>query len=183
LNADKDTMADSFPLWLDAMGPLGFKVLSMEENGVRSALAAFTWEGPLVRMAACSRCGALALKPDCTCGLHASYSAGHVLDQYAQYRERFLVLVEGQGRVILHEYGWRAEYCAVHAIIELYASNIVKHMQLLRASRCLGDPRLMTLEDAIGIVQACQRSYLHNGDWQASWRTDPGARTAASQPG
>ena len=176
-------MADSFPLWLDVLGPLGFKVLSMEENGVRSALAAFTWEGPLVRMAACRRCGAEVPRPGCTCGLHASYSAGQVLDQYGQYRERFLVLVEAQGQVIPHEQGWRAEHCAVHAIVELYAGNVIKHMQLLCAARYLGNPPFITLEDAIGIIQAHQRSYLQNGDWQASWRTDPGARAAASPPG
>ena len=154
----------------------------MEENGVRSALAAFTWESSLVRMAVCSRCGALVPRPGCTCGLHASYSAGHVLDQYAQYRERFLVVVEAQGQVILHEQGWRAEYCAVHAIVELYAGNVIKHMQLLRAAGCLGNPPFITLEGAIGIVQAQQRSYSQDGDWQASWRTDPGACTATCSP-
>jgi hypothetical protein len=168
-----------FRIWPDALGPLGFKVLSMEQDGVHSALAEFTWEDSLVRMTACSRCGALAPRPGCTCGLHASYSAGHVLDQYAQYRERFLVVVEAQGQAILHEHGWRAEYCAVHAIVELYAGNVIKHMQLLRAARCLGNPPLIALEDAIGIVQDHRRSYLRDGDWQASWRTDPGAFAAA----
>lgn len=176
-------MNDTFGVVCGATGPLGFKALAIEGMGVRSALAAFTWEGSLVRMAPCSRCGAAAPTPGCMCGLHASYSAGYVLDQYAQYRERFLVVVEGQGQVIRHERGWRAEYCAVHAIVELYAGNVIKHMQLLRAARHLDDPTLISLEDAIGIVQAHQRSHLHHGDWQASWRTDPGARATASPPG
>jgi hypothetical protein len=71
----------------------------------------------------------------------------------------------------------------VHAIVELYAGNVIKHMQLLCAARLLGNPPFITLEDAIGIVQAHRRSYYQNGDWQASWRTDPGARAAASPPG
>ncbi len=176
-------MIDAFAVGLEAQGPLGFKALAVAEDGVRSALAAFTWEGSLARMAPCNRCGAPAPQPACTCGLYASYSAGHVLDQYGQYCERFLVLVEGQGRVIPHEQGWRAEYCAVHAIVELYAGNVVRHMQLLRAARYLGNPPLISLEDAIGTVQAHQRSYSQHGDWQASWRTDPGARAAACPPG
>lgn len=176
-------MMDLFAAGLVAQGPLGFKALALGEGGVRSALAAFAWEGSLVRMAPCARCGAPAPRPACTCGLHASYSAGHVLDQYGQYRDRFLALVEGQGQVIMHEQGWRAEYCAVHAIVELYAGNVIRHMQLLRAARCLDDPPLISLEDAIGAVQAHRRSYPQHGDWQASWRTDPGARAAACPPG
>lgn len=172
-------MLDPFLTWGATSGPLGFKVLSMEQTGVRSPLAAFTWEGPLIRMAPCRRCEALAPHPGCTCGLHASYSAGHVLDQYGQHRERFLVLVEAQGQVILHEQGWRAEYCAMHAIVELYAGNVIKHMQLLRAARYLGNPPFMALEDAIGIVQAHQRSDSQDGNWQASRQTDPGTRAAA----
>ncbi len=176
-------MMDAWVTWPGPPGPVGFKVLSLEGPGVRSALAAFTWEGSLVRMARCDRCGAAAPSPACMCGLHASYSAGQVLDQYCQYRDRFLIVAEGQGQVILHEHGWRAEYCAVHAIVELYAGNVVKHMQLLRAARCLGSPPLVTLENAIGVVQEHRRSYPQNGDWQRSWRTDPGARAAAGPPG
>jgi hypothetical protein len=171
-------MMDLFRTWPDALGPLGFKALSMEQDGVRSALASFAWDGPLARMAACTQCGALTPGQRCTCGLHASYSAGHVLDQYMQYRERFLVVVEAQGAVILHEHGWRAELCAVHAIVELYEGNIVKHMMHVRAARCLGDPPLIPLEDAIGIVQEQHWRTLQDGDWQASWRTDPGAFAA-----
>jgi hypothetical protein len=175
-------MIDEVRTWIDGLGPLGFKALSMRENGVRSALAAFTWEGSLVRMGACRHCGAIAPRPGCTCGLHASYSAGYVLDQYGQYHERFLVVVEAQGQVILHEHGWRAEHCAVHAIVELYAGNIVKHMIHVRAARRLGNPPLIPLEDAIGIVQAQHGRYLQDGDWQASWRTDPGAFAEACPP-
>lgn len=171
-------MIDLPSAWPNASGPLGFKALSMGEEGVSSALAAFAWEGPLVRMGACRHCGAVVPRPGCTCGLHASYSAGYVLDQYGQYRERFMVVVEAQGAVILHEHGWRAELCAVHAIVELYAGNIVKHMMHVRAARCLGDPPLIPLEDAIGIVQEQHWRTLQDGDWQASWRTDPGAFAA-----
>lgn len=159
---------------LDVLGPLGFKALTFKCGQVRSALAAFTWQGRLERMAACSRCGADLPSPGCTCGLHASYSAGLVLDQYCQYPERFLVLVEAQGQVILHERGWRAEFCAIHAIVELYAGNVVKHMQLVRAARCLGNPPFISLEETIELVRAQQRSYRKDGDWQGDRRTDPG---------
>ncbi len=125
-------------------------------------------------MAVCTRCGASIPGQHCTRGLHASYGAGQVLDQYVQYRERFLVAVEGQGSVILHENGWRAEQCVVQAIVELYAGNVVKHMMLLNAARSLGNPPLIPLEDAIDIVQAQYRRYLQYGNWQASWHTDPG---------
>mgnify|MGYP001028969110 FL=1 len=175
-------MNHPFRAWPDAIGPLGFKALSMERAGVRSALAPFKWEGPVARMAVCDRCGSLTPVQLCTCGLYASYSAGHVLDQYVQYRERFMVLVEAQGSVILHESGWRAEQCAVHAIVELYAGNVVKHMMLLNAARCLGAPPFVSLEDAIGIVQEQYRRYLQNGNWQASWQTDPGAFAATCPP-
>lgn len=175
-------MIDPFRMWPDALGPLGFKALSMEQNGVRSPLASFTWEGSVARMTECTRCGASFPEQHCTCGLHACYRAGPVLDQYVQYRERFLVVVEAQGSVILHENGWRAEQCAVHAIVELYAGNIVKHMMLLNAARCLGRPPLISLEDAIDIIQAQYGRYLQNGNWQASWRTDPGTLATACPP-
>ncbi len=172
-------MIDSFYTWPDALGPLGFKALTLDQGGVRSALASLAWEGPIARMASCRCCGAATPAPNCMCGLHASYSAGHVLDQYAQYSDRFLVVVEGQGSVILHEHGWRAELCAVHAIVELYSGNIIKHMLHVRAARCLGDPPLISLEDAIGIVQAQQWRCRQDGDRQASWRTDSGAFAAS----
>ena len=92
------------------------------------------------------------------------------------------MVVEAQGSVILHERGWRAEECAVHAIVELYAGNVIKHMMLLSASRYLGDPPLIPLEDAIDIVQSQYRRYLQNGNRQASWQTDPGAFATACPP-
>ncbi len=166
-------MADPYNVRLDLLGPLGFKALRLEGGQVYSALAPFPWAGRLERMASCHRCGSDAPSAACTCGLHASYSAGHVLDQYAQYFVRFLVLVEAQGLVILHERGWRAEYCAVHAIVELYAGNVVKHMQLLRAARLLGDPPFMGLEDAIEFVRAQQRNLRQDGNRQTNRRADP----------
>lgn len=175
-------MIDAFHMWPDVFGPLGFKALSMEQNAVRSPLATFMWDGPVAHMATCVRCGASIPEQYCTCGLHASYSAGRVLDQYIQYRERFLVVVEAQGTVILHESGWRAEQCGVHAIIELYAGNVIKHMMLLSAARLLGGPPLISLEDAIEIVQTQNRRYLPYGNWQASWRTDPGTLAATCPP-
>lgn len=175
-------MIDSFRMWPDVFGPLGFKALSIEQSAVRSPLASFIWDGPVAHMATCSRCGASIPEQNCTCGLHASYSAGQVLDQYIQYRERFLVVVEAQGTVVLHENGWRAEQCAVHAIIELYAGNIIKHMMLLSAARLLGGPPLISLQDAVSIVQEQYRRYLQDGNWQASWQTDPGAFAATRPP-
>lgn len=175
-------MMDSFRVWPDVFGPLGFKALSMELRAVRSPLASFMWDGPVAHMAPCIRCGESIPEQHCTCGLHASYGAGQVLDQYIQYRERFLVVVEAQGTVILHEDGWRAEQCAVHAIVELYAGNVIKHMMLLSAARLLGGPPLISLEDAIDIVQAQYRRNLQYGNWQASWHTDPGTFATACPP-
>ena len=142
----------------DALGPMGFKALTMDQGQVRSAVASLEWDGPVTRMVACRYCDSSIPQTGCTCGIHACYSAGQVLDQYVQYRDRFLVLVEAQGTVILHEQGWRAEQCAVHAIVELYSGNIIKHMMHVRAARCLGDPALISLESAIDAVQLHQRS-------------------------
>lgn len=93
------------------------------------------------------------------------------------------MLVEAKGRVILHERGWRAEFCAVKAIVELYAGNIVKHMQLLRTARFLGNPTFISLEDAIDVFRSQQRGYQPDGDWQADRQTGPRACSATCPAG
>jgi hypothetical protein len=72
-------------------------------------------------------------------------------------RNGVLVMVEGQSRVILHERGWRAEQCAVHAVVELYAGNIFKHMQVVRVKMELGVGCILSLEEAISMVQMQQQ--------------------------
>jgi hypothetical protein len=86
----------------NSSGPLGFKVLRLEDTRILSAVADFTWTGTISRMAYCKRCGSSLPGEDYLCGLHASYDAGLALDLYFQHRNRALVLVEGQGEAICH---------------------------------------------------------------------------------
>ena len=65
------------------------------------------WDGPIVEMGLCNRCRSLKPHAGCMCGVHATYSAGHVIDQYARWLNSVVVIVEARGEVILHERGWR----------------------------------------------------------------------------
>ncbi len=139
---------------LDSLGPLGFKGLELDGQTICSPMTRLAWDGPVVDMGLCNRCRSLTPHAGCTCGVHASYSAGHVIDQYAHGRNSVLVVIEARGEVIPHERGWRAEQCVVRAVAELYAGNIVKHMMNVRASMHFGGVPIISLEDAIQAVQA-----------------------------
>ncbi len=138
---------------LDSFGPLGFKGLELSEKTVCSPMTRTAWDGPIVDMGLCDRCRSLTPHAGCMCGVHAAYSAGHVIDQYARWRNSVVVVVEARGEVILHERGWRAEQCVVRAVAELYAGNMVKHMMNVQASMHFGDVPIISLEDAIQAVQ------------------------------
>ncbi len=138
---------------LDSLGPLGFKGLELDGKTICSPMTRTAWGGPIVEMGLCDRCRSLTPHAGCMCGLHAAYSAGYVIDQYAHWRNSVVVVVEARGEVILHERGWRAEQCVVRAVAELYAGNIVKHMMNVRASMHFGDVPIISLEDAIQAVQ------------------------------
>jgi len=148
---------------LASLGPLGFKGLDVREKTIRSAVVPFVWGGPVVTMDVCGRCASTAPAERCTCGFHAAYSAGHVIDQYAHLRDRIVVLVEAQGKVIPHERGWRAEQCVVHAVVELYAGNMIKHMMNVRASQHFGGAVIVPLEEAIEVVQAQRERRARGG--------------------
>jgi len=69
-------------------------------------------EGRLVRSTPLPGCGELAPAPDCTCGVYAMDSAikAQNLAPHPFVPEGLLVLgqVEGWGRIVEHEDGWRA---------------------------------------------------------------------------
>jgi hypothetical protein len=138
---------------LDSLGPLGFKGLELDGKTIRSPMTRLAWDGPIVEMSPCDRCRSLTPHAGCMCGVHATYSAGHVIDQYAHWRNSVVVVVEARGEVILHERGWRAEQCVVRAVVELYAGNVVKHMMNVRASMHFGSVPIVSLEDGIQVVQ------------------------------
>ena len=138
---------------LDSLGPLGFKGLELSEKTIRSPMTRTAWDGPIVEMGLCDRCRSLKPRAGCMCGVHATYSAGHVIDQYARWLNSVVVLVEARGEVILHERGWRAEQCVVRAVVELYAGNIVKHMMNVQTSMHFGGVPIVSLEDGIQAVQ------------------------------
>jgi hypothetical protein len=140
-------------VFLNLAGPLGFKCLEVGEKTICSAVVPFVWDGPIVRMNPCESCKSSTPGEGCMCGFHASYSVGQVIDQYANLRDRIVVLVEGQGRVIPHERGWRAEQCVVRAVVELYAGNMIKHLMNVRASKHFCEAPIVSLEDAIKVVQ------------------------------
>jgi hypothetical protein len=142
-------------------------VLRLYDNRIWSALAEFAWTSAVARMARCERCGSASPGDDCLCGLHAAYGAGHAIDLYLQQvRNRALVLVEGQGKVVLHERGWRAEQCVVHGVVELFAGNWIQHMQNVRVCKGLGLEDIVSLEDAVYMVQThLLRTAETHEDW------------------
>ena len=154
---------------LNLAGPLGFKCLEMGEKTISSAVVPFVWDGPIVRMKACDHCKAITPQESCMCGLHAAYSVGQVIDLYAGLRDRIVVLVEGQGKVIPHERGWRAEQCVVRAVVELYGGNMIKHLMNIRARKYFCGVPIVSLEDAIRLVQDHRKLGTRGSDgyWQA----------------
>ncbi len=138
---------------LDSHGPLGFKGLELGDKTICSPMTRTAWDGPIADMGLCDRCRSLTPHAGCMCGVHAAYSAGHVIDQYAHGRNSVMVVVEARGEVILHESGWRAEQCVVRAVAELYEDNLVKHMMNVQASMHFGDVPIISLEEAIQAVQ------------------------------
>jgi hypothetical protein len=137
----------------DSLGPLGFKGLELDGKTICSPMTRLAWDGPIVEMGLCNRCRSLKPRAGCMCGVHATYSAGHVIDQYARWLNSVVVIVEARGEVILHERGWRAEQCVVRAVVELYAGNVVKHMMNVQASMHFGGVPIVSLENGIQVVQ------------------------------
>jgi hypothetical protein len=154
---------------LNRLGPLGFKCLEIGEGVIRSAVVPFVWDGPIVRMNPCESCKSPVPNEGCVCGFHACYSAGQVIDQYASLRDRIVVLVEGQGKVIPHERGWRAEQCVVRAVVELYSGNMIKHLMNTRARKYFCGAPIVSLEDAMQVIhdQCKFGTRGSNGYWQA----------------
>jgi hypothetical protein len=142
---------------MNLVGPLGFKCLEVGDKTIRSAVVPFVWDGPIVRMNPCESCKSSTPGEGCMCGFHACYSVGQVIDQYANLRDRIVVLVEGQGKVIPHERGWRAEQCVVRAVVELYSGNVIKHLMNIRARKYFCGVPVVSLEDAIQAVQDRQK--------------------------
>jgi hypothetical protein len=87
--------------------------------------------------------------PDCTCGLYAATDldvvAGYVTDHDGL--PVAVGLVQGYGRLIPAEYGWRAEKARIACLFSVVEDFTVAHRRLVNAARRYGVPLVRPWSD------------------------------------
>ena len=143
---------------------LGFKGLRMGgtdprgEPFVYSASLPFRWCAPVVEMERCEKCGCASPSKDCDCGIHASYFVGVIITEYMETPASFLALVKGCGRLRLGQFGWRAQQCAVLAVLEVSPTDEARRGNNEYAAGYFGAV-VTPLEQAVIQVEGWRRYY------------------------
>jgi len=146
--------------------PLGFKGLrlgSLDARGevtVYSASLPYRWYAPVVHMERCRECGEASPGKNCNCGIHASFHAGVIITEYMETPDSFLALVEGRGKVRLGQFGWRAQQCAIIAVLEVSPTDLVRKAKNEYAANYFG-AEMWTLERAVEAVEGWKRYFAN----------------------
>lgn len=145
--------------------PLGFKGLRIEDRTdargevvIYSASLPFRWYAPVVVMERCEECGAASPGKNCNCGIHANFHVGVIITEYMESPHAFMALVEGRGIVRLGQWGWRAQQCAVMAVLTVSPTDMVRQANNERAANYF-EAQVMSLEKAVETVEGWKRYY------------------------